>query len=206
MTNVGTSTIGGVSGSNYSNGVGVGAAYTAALGAVQGNYQVITGTGTAGAISAASNALSQGQALYGTGGTSLTAATTYLTPGVYDAAAALSFAANQTLVLDAKGDTNATFVLRTPAALTFGASDFISLVGGAKAGNVYWIVGAAMTVGANSQIVGRVIARNAITLGAGATVTGHDARKAIHATRATVVRRRGALRPPCREESGCARV
>lgn len=170
ITNVGASSINGISGSNS---LGVGATYTAALGAVTGGYQLVQGSGTTSAITDASNAHSQGLRLRATNsGTSLTASTPWLTPGVYDAAGALSFAANYTLTLDAQGDSNATFVMRVPAALTFGASDNISLINGAQAGNVFWIVGAATTVGAQTQLVGRVLSAKAITLGAGATVIG----------------------------------
>ena len=65
ITNVGTSVITGIAGSN---GVGAGAAYTAALGAVTGNYNVIQGSATASAVTAAANVRSQAMAIPATPG------------------------------------------------------------------------------------------------------------------------------------------
>ncbi len=122
-------------------------------------------TGVATASSAAA-ALSRD---YGLGATldSLT-----LTPGVYDASAAVNMAASQTLTLDAQGNPNAMFVLRIHGALTLGANDAVSLVNGAQPANVVWVVDGAVTIGAQTSMVGVIITPAAITLGASASLRG----------------------------------
>jgi hypothetical protein len=94
-----------------------------------------------------------------------------LEPGVYCFGAA-AVQLTGALVLDADGDAEARFVFRVDAALTTAAFASVTLVGGADACNVYWLVGSSATVGEGSLFAGNILARSAITLTSGATVTG----------------------------------
>ena len=92
-----------------------------------------------------------------------------LTPGVYCAAA--SQALTGTVILDAQGDPNASFVIKAGTTLiTAGAQ--VTLVNGAQAKNVYWLVGSSATIGTGSAMRGDIIALTAITLNDGATILG----------------------------------
>lgn len=90
--------------------------------------------------------------------------------GVHHSTAALSLTG--TLTLDANGDPDATFIFQTDAAFDTAAGSRVVLVGGAQAANVFWVVTGAAGTGANSVLVGTVLARGAITLGATTRLTG----------------------------------
>ena len=92
------------------------------------------------------------------------------TPGVYHTAAA--FALTGTLTLDGLGDPNAVFIFQVSAALNTAAASHLVLVGGARAGNVFWASLGAVGTGANSDFAGTVLSPAGITIGAGASVTG----------------------------------
>ncbi len=93
-----------------------------------------------------------------------------LTPGTYHSTAAMALTG--TLVLDAQGDPDAVFVLQTSAAFNTAAASVVTLVGGAQASNVYWVVAGAAGTGANSFLSGSIVAQGAITLGAGTELIG----------------------------------
>jgi hypothetical protein len=95
-----------------------------------------------------------------------------LTAGFYDSIAAGALAMTTDLTLDGENDPNAIFIIRTAAALNTTATVHVNLTRGARACNVYWVVGAATTLGANTTFKGNIISRQAITLGAGSTVDG----------------------------------
>ncbi|HMI45991.1 MAG TPA: ice-binding family protein, partial [Gemmatimonadaceae bacterium] len=95
-----------------------------------------------------------------------------LTAGFYDSLASAAFAMTSDLTLDGENDPNAVFILRTAAALDTTATVHVNLTRGARACNVYWVVGAAATLGANTTFKGTILAFQAITLGAGATIDG----------------------------------
>jgi hypothetical protein len=75
-----------------------------------------------------------------------------LTPGVYDAPTSLGVTG--TVTLDAQGDPNAVFIIRSGGVLTTAPSSHVELVDGAQASNVYWTVGASATLGAGSTFAG----------------------------------------------------
>jgi hypothetical protein len=94
-------------------------------------------------------------------------------PGVYSSlSGAYTLAASATLTLDGNGDTSSVFIFQSTAALTTGASTIISLINGAQAQNVFWVIGSDATLGATSTFSGSILATGAITVGSGATVTG----------------------------------
>jgi hypothetical protein len=93
-----------------------------------------------------------------------------LTPGVYENTAAIGFTGNFTL--DAVGNPNGIFIIRTPAALVSAAAATVTLVNGAQACNVFWVVGAAVTLGANNDFSGHILAAQGVDLGADTAVHG----------------------------------
>jgi hypothetical protein len=93
-----------------------------------------------------------------------------ITPGVYHSDRALAISSNVTF--DAKGDPNAWFVMRTNAALNTTAGTVLTLVNGAQASQIVWVVNGAVTLGGASTFQGTIISNAAITLGARTNLTG----------------------------------
>jgi hypothetical protein len=120
-----------------------------------------------------------------TGGTTLPADIGGYTiyPGLYTATTstsnALAISANGGIVtLNANNISNPVFIFQIPAALTTSAgsvnnpSSQIVLGNGVTPDDVYWIVGAATTLGTYSVFQGNILSYAAITVGSGATVNG----------------------------------
>lgn len=93
------------------------------------------------------------------------------TAGLYRSTSSLAILSGD-LILDAKGDANAVFIFQMASTLTTGAGRQIILNGGAKAYNVYWLVGTSATLGSGSAFKGSILADQSITLNTGATVNG----------------------------------
>jgi len=111
------------------------------------------------------------------------------TPGVYKHGTAITIAlANPTVYLDALGDGNAVFIFVAGTTLTTCAGSNIVLINGAKANNVFWVLGTAVTMGAGSSLKGTVLAGTAITIGTNGDICGRAiARTAVTcATHCTV--------------------
>ena len=66
-----------------------------------------------------------------------------VSPGVYNAAAAMGFTAGGILTLDAGGNQDAVFIFQVGGALSVGASAEVRLIGGAQPCNVFWAVNGA---------------------------------------------------------------
>lgn len=79
-------------------------------------------------------------------------------PGVYFIAGAASVAG--TLILDAQGNSNALFVIKTGGAMAAGAATIIELANGAEARNVFWVSEGSPSVGAASTMKGTMIGHN----------------------------------------------
>jgi trimeric autotransporter adhesin len=95
-----------------------------------------------------------------------------LTAGFYDSLASGALSMTADLTLDGGDDPNAVFIIRTAAALDTTATVHVNLTRGARACNVFWVVGAATTLGAGTTFKGNIISFQAITLGAGTTIDG----------------------------------
>ncbi len=93
-----------------------------------------------------------------------------LGPGIYRSGAALAM--STTLVFDAGNNPDAVFIIQTPAAVNTAAASNMILANGAKSSNIFWQVGGAVTLGADSHFVGTILGNAAITLGAGTSVDG----------------------------------
>jgi uncharacterized repeat protein (TIGR01451 family) len=96
---------------------------------------------------------------------------TTLTPGVYHSAAG-TFGITGTLTLDAQGDPNAVFIFQAASTLITAASSNVTLINGAQASNVFWVVGSSATLGTNSTLRGTVMALASITVTTGTSIDG----------------------------------
>ena len=93
-------------------------------------------------------------------------------PGVYQTAGLRTFAADTIITLDAKSD-DADFVFNISSYLTFGARVEVKVINQVSGKNVrvIWnIAGGYVAVGAGANIVGTVIAKNYVSIGANATI------------------------------------
>jgi hypothetical protein len=93
-----------------------------------------------------------------------------LSPGLYDTASPLTLSG--TVTLNALGNPDAVFIIRTAADLTTTAGSRVVLTGGAQAQNVIWLVGTTATLGSNSVFQGTILANQSITLLSGARLNG----------------------------------
>jgi len=83
------------------------------------------------------------------------------------------FTLTGTLTLDAKGNPDAVFIMRSSGYVSTAAGSEVKLENGANASNVFWVTGSYFTAGAGALLAGNVLAAGDVTLGAGAEFTGH---------------------------------
>jgi hypothetical protein len=88
-----------------------------------------------------------------------------LTSGVYSMPAAVALLG--TLTLDGQNNFDSVFLFKIGAAFNVGAGAKVILINGAKACNVFWVVEAAIVIGANSDIKGMFLSHGA-AVGTGA--------------------------------------
>jgi len=93
-----------------------------------------------------------------------------LDPGVYSSGGVLGLTG--TLTLDAHGDPEAVFILRSTATLITASNSVVRLVNGARFCRVFWVVPSSATLGTNSTFVGHILALTDIHVQTGATVEG----------------------------------
>jgi hypothetical protein len=95
-----------------------------------------------------------------------------LIAGVYSIGGATTANLNGTLTLDAQGDPNAVFVIRTSSTLVTASSSSVVLINGAQPCHVYWVVGSSATLGTQTDFLGTILAYASIGLETGATLDG----------------------------------
>jgi hypothetical protein len=94
-----------------------------------------------------------------------------LLPGKYVVNSELAIGGS--LILDARGDSNAVFIFKAIGALNLAAGSSIILAGGAKACNVFWVARGAVNIGAACTMKGTVISYGfAVASGANSTIDG----------------------------------
>lgn len=93
------------------------------------------------------------------------------TTGVYNSPAG-TFGITGTLTLDAQGDPSAVFIFKAASTLITAAASNVTLVNGAQASNVFWLVGSSATLGVGSTLRGTILALASITVTTGTTIDG----------------------------------
>lgn len=93
-----------------------------------------------------------------------------LTPNTYLLDAATTF--TDTLYLNARGNTDAVFLIKIYGALETSTHSKVILTNGAQAENVYWMVNGAVDINDHSVFNGTIISQGAISLYTGVTVNG----------------------------------
>lgn len=93
-----------------------------------------------------------------------------LTAGTYRFGGASSANLKGSLILS--GSSTDVWVFQATSTLVTAATSAISFIGGAQACNVFWTVGSAATLGANSSFAGTILAHDDISLKAKVTVDG----------------------------------
>jgi hypothetical protein len=94
-----------------------------------------------------------------------------LTPGLYKSTSSLAISSGD-LTFDARGNSNAIFIIQIASTLTTTSGRQVILSGGALASNIYWNVGSSATFGTTSVFKGNVWAMESITFNTGATLEG----------------------------------
>ncbi|MEX2231990.1 MAG: ice-binding family protein [Cyclobacteriaceae bacterium] len=94
-----------------------------------------------------------------------------LTPGLYKSTSSLAISSGD-LTFDAKGNSNAVFIIQIASTLTTTSGRKVILTGGALASNIFWQVGSSATFGTTSVFKGTILAMQSITFNTGATLEG----------------------------------
>jgi hypothetical protein len=94
------------------------------------------------------------------------------TPGTHRSSSAINFAYGTVVTLDGLHQPNPVFLFQAESTLVTAADTHFILKNGAKAENVYWALGTAATLGANSIVVGSILAGTAITFGTNSELRG----------------------------------
>ena len=94
-----------------------------------------------------------------------------LTPGLYKSTSSLAISSGD-LTFDAKGNSNAVFIIQIASSLTTTSGRKVFLKGSASASNIYWQVGSSATFGTTSVMKGTIMAMQSITLNTGASING----------------------------------
>jgi hypothetical protein len=93
-------------------------------------------------------------------------------PGTYRSGSAINFAYGTVVTLDGNNEDTPVFLFIAGTTLVTAANTKFILTGGAKAENVYWALGSAATLGANSVLEGSILAGTAITFGTNSELHG----------------------------------
>jgi len=93
-------------------------------------------------------------------------------PGTHVHPSAVLIPASTDVYLDAGGDPNAVFIFKMGTTLTTGAGVNIVLQNGAVPENVHWLLGSALTTGADNLLVGTILTGTAVTIGANTQICG----------------------------------
>ncbi len=106
-----------------------------------------------------------------------------LVPGVYKWGTSVNIPSAVTL----SGGANDVWIFQIAQNLTVGNGAIVTLAGGAQPENVFWVVGAAATLGTTANFKGIILAKTAITFNTGATITGRALSQTAVTMNATTV-------------------
>lgn len=95
-----------------------------------------------------------------------------LYPGLYESGSSLELSPGGLLYLDAEGDDDAVFILRSETSITTESTSEVVLTNGAQAANIFWTAGSAITLGTDSVMKGTLLAGTSIALLTGAHLEG----------------------------------
>jgi hypothetical protein len=93
-----------------------------------------------------------------------------LTPGVYCFSSSAQLTGQ--LVLDARGNSNGVWVFQIASTLTTATSASVVMSKSGRAGNVFWQIGSAATLGTGTAFAGNILAHSSITMNTGANLSG----------------------------------
>jgi hypothetical protein len=163
------------------NGLGNSYSIGGCPGIVNGNiYTAPPAPGTAASMAIATQAQLDAQTAFNAtspaampGGVTQTAELGGLTlaPGVYWTGTSFNITSVD-LVLDGKGDPNASWVFQSDSSLTVGTNVKIILTNSAQAKNVFWHIASKATLNAGCQMKGSILAFSGVTMGTGARLDG----------------------------------
>jgi hypothetical protein len=94
-----------------------------------------------------------------------------LTPGLYKSTSSLAVSSGD-LTFDAKGNSNAVFIIQMASTFTTTSGRKMILSGGAQASHIFWQVGSSATFGTTSVLKGTFLVMQSITFNTGATLDG----------------------------------
>ncbi|MCX5903232.1 MAG: Ig-like domain-containing protein, partial [Proteobacteria bacterium] len=110
-------------------------------------------------------------------------------PGLYESGTSIDLsktsAVGGKLYLDAQGDVNAVFIIRSATTIITISGTEVVLTNGAQAKNVFWVAGSAVTLGTTSIMKGTLIASTALTLNIGSNLEGRALNQGAAATAIT---------------------
>jgi hypothetical protein len=76
------------------------------------------------------------------------------------------------VTLDGQNNANSVFIFQAASTLTTSVFSSVTLINGADACNVFWLVGSSASIDTSSIFNGTILAQASISLGTGATVNG----------------------------------
>lgn len=94
-----------------------------------------------------------------------------LTPGLYKSTSSLEISSGD-VTFDAKGKSDAVFIIQIASTFTTTPGRQVILAGGAKAENIYWQVSSSASFGTTTVMKGTILALESITFDTGATLEG----------------------------------
>ncbi len=94
-----------------------------------------------------------------------------LTPGLYKSSGSLQISSGD-LTFDAKGNSNAVFIIQIASTLSTSPDRKIILKNGASAANIFWQVGTSATLGTNTVFKGIIMADQSISVNTGTVIEG----------------------------------
>ena len=95
-----------------------------------------------------------------------------LAPGLYSSLTSIEISPGGFLYLDAGGNANAAFVIKSATSITTASTSEVVLAGGAQAKNVFWVAGSTITLGTYSKMKGTLIASTSISCLTGSNLNG----------------------------------